>query len=432
MSSIPIERPSRPLTTTIGIPGSKSLTNRALVAAALADGTSILSGALLADDTHRMIDILKRLGFAVASDPRGGRIEITGSGGYIPNADAECFCGNSGTTMRFCTALAALGRGRYGFDGVERMRERPMGQLVDAIRALGAHVVCGDKEGYPPFTVMAKGLAGGTVTFDRPPSSQFISALLLAAPAARSDVMLEVKGPLVSAPYVTMTTALMSAFGPTVIQDIQETSARFIVAAPQHYRAQDYRIEPDASNASYFLAAPAVAGGTVTVEGLGMSSIQGDIRFVDLLERMGCTTQRSTHRVTVHGPATGQKLQAIDVDLNRMPDMVQTVAVLALFAAGPTSIRNVANLRIKETDRLSALARELTALGAHVDQAEDGLTIHPPDRIQPTAINTYDDHRMAMSFALVGLAIEGIVINHPECVSKTFPDFFERWAKLSA
>ena len=348
----------------------------------------------------------------------------------MPNSEADCFCGNSGTTIRFCTALAALGYGRYRLDGVARMRQRPIEPLGEAIQRLGGGIEYHDRPGYPPLTVHARGLSGGTVMFDNPASSQFVSALLLAAPAAMGDVMFEVRGPLVSAPYVRMTTAVMSAMGVVVIEDIQPESARFIVAAHQRYRAGALPIEPDASNASYFLAAPAVAGGRVTVRGLGSNSVQGDIGIVDLLEQMGCAAERGPDALTVHGPQRGTKLKALDVDLNAMPDMVQTVAVLALFADGVTRLRNVANLRVKETDRLAALAHELTALGAGVVEHAEGLTIRPPDRITPAAIDTYDDHRMAMSFALVGLAVEGIVINDPECVSKTFPDFFDRWSQL--
>lgn len=431
MPQVPIQVATRPLDATVTIPGSKSLTNRAMVAAALAHGTSILDGALLAGDTERMIDTLRRFGFAATSDSDANRIEITGRGGHVPAMESDCFCGNSGTTIRFCAAVAALGHGRYRFDGVPRIRERPIGQLADALQSLGAFVEYEDREGFPPLTVIARGLSGGTVTFDRPPSSQFLSALLLAAPAAANDVLIRVNGPLPSAPYVAMTTSLMADFGPAVIEDVRPNSARFIVAAPQPYHARQYNIEPDASNASYFLAAPAIAGGRITVNSLGTSSIQGDVLFVDALEKMGCEIEREVDRLTVHGPAVGTRLRAIDLDLNAMPDMVQTVAVLAMFADGPTTIRNVANLRLKETDRLDALKRELTALGARIDLRDDGLTIRPPDRIGPANVNTYGDHRMAMSFALIGLRVEGIVIKDADCVDKTFPDFFRRWADLT-
>ncbi len=430
MTSLAIRPAQKPLSAVVTIPGSKSLTNRAMVIASLARGTSIISNALFADDTECMIGALRALGFAITADSTEQRIEITGRGGHVPNTDAHLECGNSGTTLRFCCALCALGHGRYSLDGVPRMRERPIGQLVTALQSLGAGAEYTQALNCPPVTLHAQGLRGGTVVFDRPPSSQFISALLMAAPAAAADVMIDVHGPVISAPYLTMTADLMDAFGATVIAEMREDGARFIIPSPQTYRPRDHRVEPDASNASYFLAAPAVAGGVVSVEGLGTESIQGDVKFVDLLETMGCEVTRSSQRLTVRGPAAGCLLKAIDVDLNDMPDMAQTVAVLALFADGPTVIRNVANLRLKETDRLSALARELAALGARIEQREDGLTITPPDRILPAKIHTYDDHRMAMSFALAGLGAEGVVIDDPNCVRKTFPDFFGSWDQL--
>jgi 3-phosphoshikimate 1-carboxyvinyltransferase len=243
--------------------------------------------------------------------------------------------------------------------------------------------------------------------------------------------MIDVTGRVVSIPYIRMTLAVLDAFGVSVVDQIDATGAKFIVPAPQPYRGCRYAIEPDASNASYFLAAPAVAGGCVTVEGLGTDSVQGDARFVDLLEQMGCSVDSEPARLTVHGPAPGQKLRALDVDLNPMPDMVQTVAVLALFADGPTRVHNVENLRIKETDRLAALACELRKRGATVEEQPDGLVIHPPGSVRPGPVDTYRDHRMAMSFALAGLGADGIVINDPGCTAKTFPDFFDRWARLT-
>lgn len=432
MSKIALQPALRPLDATVTVPGSKSLTNRALTAAALAHGKSALAGALFSDDTEYMMDVLMRLGFDLNADAERQRIDVKGRGGHVPAMDANCFCGNSGTTIRFCTALAALGDGVYRFDGTARMRQRPIGALVDALRSLGVVIEYDGDEGCPPLTIRASGLSGGTVTFDEPPSSQFFSALLLAAPAAKADVMIDMRGPLVSRPYVRMTMTVMDAFGVAVIEDIQADRARFVVAAPQTYVAREYAIEPDASNASYFLAAPAVAGGRVTVQGLGHGSVQGDVGFVDVLEQMGCRIERSADALTVQAPPDGQRLRGVDVDLNEMPDMVQTLAVLALFAEGPTHIRRVANLRVKETDRLSALAKELTAMGATVEEEADGLRIVPPQRVRAATIKTYDDHRMAMSFALAGLAVEGVVIDDPECVAKTFPDFFNRWTQLTA
>jgi 3-phosphoshikimate 1-carboxyvinyltransferase len=418
-----------PLDAVVSLPGSKSLTNRALVAAVLAGGTSVLNHALLADDTHRMIDALKSLGFGVTVDPEAERIEVTGRGGQIPASEATIDCGNSGTTIRFCTALASLGFGAYAFDGSTRMRERPVGPLADGLRRMGVGFEWLGKEGFAPYTVRAKGIRGGTFSFGSMDSSQFLTALLLIAPVCAADVLIDVNCPMVSRPYVEMTLALMESFGVAVIADMGETRSRFIVPAPQPYCPTNFDIEPDASGASYFLAAPAIVGGSVSVIGLGTDSVQGDARFVDVLERLGCGIERSATRLAVCGPDDG-RLRAIDIDLNDMPDMVLTVAVLALFADGITRIRNVANLRIKETDRIAALATELSKLGARVEERDDGLAIDPPKHVTPAAIDTYDDHRMAMAFSLVGLRVGGISIRNPECVQKTFPDFFDRRARL--
>ncbi|MCH7813278.1 MAG: 3-phosphoshikimate 1-carboxyvinyltransferase [Planctomycetes bacterium] len=432
MSGLMLRPITGPLNAVVQVPGSKSLTNRALVVAALADGSSRLTGVLPADDTRHMIQCLRALEIDLTFDEQRCTVEVRGCGGRIPTDRADLYCGNSGTTMRFCTALAALGMGRYRLDGTQRMHERPIGDLVDALRSLGGRFEYHDTEGHPPLTVHAAGLTGGRVVFSGPPSSQMISGLLMAAPLARGDVFIEVRKQLVSAPYVAMTVAVMRAFGVETVVRIEEGGARFIVAESQRYHGREYEIEPDASNASYFLAAPAIAGGQLTVQGLGTTSVQGDVKFVDLLEKMGCRVDRGSTWLTVHGPSSDRRLVGIDVDLNDMPDMAQTLAVVALFAEGPTRIRNIANLRLKETDRLAALARELDRLGATVEIHADGLTVHPPGQVIPSAIDTYDDHRMAMSFALAALAVEGMVINDPGCVSKTFPDFFERWQGISS
>ncbi len=413
------------------LPGSKSMTNRALIAAALADGPSLLSGVLFAQDTRLMIDALGALGIAHTLDEENCVAEITGCRGHIPTCEAKLFCGNAGTVMRFATALVALGQGRFQLDGVERMRQRPIGELVEALRALGGGVEYLGQEGYPPIAVHAGGLRGAHVSLTSPESSQFVSALLLAAPYAAGDILIEAAGNVPSIPYLKLTTAVMSRFGVAVVEQYEEGGARFIVEAPQRYQGTNLTIEPDASNATYFLAAPAVTGGRVTVDRLGTDSMQGDVCFVDVLEKMGCRIERGPTRLTVYGPTGGNRLRGIDVDLQDMPDTVQTLAVLALFADGPTVIRNVANLRIKETDRLAALNRELTKLGAVVEEGPDRLRINPPAQVIPAAIDTYDDHRMAMSFALAGLKCPGIAINDPECCEKTFPDFFDRFEHLA-
>jgi len=420
-----------PINARVSLPGSKSITNRALVAAALADGHSLISNVLLAEDTRLMVEVLRALGMAVTVDEADQVAEVTGCRGQLPASDGQFFCGNSGTTMRFCAALVALGTGRYELDGVARMRERPIGRLVTALQTLGAGVEFLGADGYPPIAVHARGLTGGEVSFHSPESSQFVSAVLLAAPYAARDVFIDLIGDIPSVPYLKLTTAIMDRFGVAVLEQYRKGQARLIVAAPQRYQGAPFVVEPDASNATYFIAAAAVAGGKVTIEQLGTDSVQGDTRFVDVLEQMGCRIERKPTELTVIGPAEGQSLKGLEIDLNEMPDTVQTLAVVALFAEGPTVIRNVANLRVKETDRLAALQAELTKLGAKVETTTDSLVIVPPTQIQPATIDTYDDHRMAMSFALAGLRCDGIVIRDPECVGKTFPDFFERFAKLT-
>jgi 3-phosphoshikimate 1-carboxyvinyltransferase len=311
------------------------------------------------------------------------------------------------------------------------MHQRPIDGLTDALQVLGAGVEFPGEEGYPPLVIHAQGLRGGQVEFKVPQSSQWISALMLVAPYAQKELFLTITGETPSLPYLKMTVAVMEAFGVGVIAQYQESDSKFIVDAPQRYQARHFEIEPDASNASYFLAAPAVAGGQITIDGLGDASIQGDVRFVDVLERMGCVIDRQPHRLTVRRPAGLAKLRALDIDLNDMPDMVMTLAVLALFADGPTTIRNVRNLRIKETDRLSALASELQKLGAKVNEEPDGLCIDPPETLKIATLQTYNDHRMAMSFALAGLRHDGITIENPGCCAKTFPDFFDRFDRMA-
>jgi 3-phosphoshikimate 1-carboxyvinyltransferase len=422
----------RPLNADVTVPGSKSLTNRALIAAGLAEGHSVLSNILLADDTRLMIDALRTLGLAVTVDEAELRAEISGCGGQIPVSEATIHCGNAGTVMRFLTAVLAGAYGEFELDGVARMRQRPIGDLVDVLRVLGTGVEYLGEEGCPPLRIHARHLRGDTVQIDSPESSQFVSGLLLASSMAGADMMIDVRGDVVSRPYLRMTVRVMDAFGVAAIEQYDAAGAKFIVPAPQRYTAAAYAIEPDASNATYFLAAAAVAGGRVSIPGLGTASVQGDARFVDVLEKMGCDVNRGAETLTVRGPGAGQRLRGVDVDLADMPDTAQTLAVVALFAEGPTTIRGVANLRVKETDRLAALDAELTRLGAKVDQRDDGLTIHPPAALTPCTIQTYDDHRMAMSFALAGLRAAGLRIADPGCCAKTFPDFFARWEAMLA
>jgi 3-phosphoshikimate 1-carboxyvinyltransferase len=418
--------PVGPLRGSVRPPGSKSLTNRALVCACLADGRSELRRASFSDDAWSMIRGLQALGVKVEARERDAVLSLHGARGTVPADEADINVGNAGAPMRFLTALACLGFGRYRLDGSPRMRERPIGGLVDALRTIGAGVDYEQHEGYPPIVVLAHGLAGGEVVFDGLPSSQFLSALLMVAPYAARDVMIRVEGHVPSQPYVDMTIDVMRHFG---IELLAEEPGRFIIPASQRYLATTLDIEPDASAAAYFWAAAAITGGAVRVEGLTRESRQGDVRFADVLAQMGCTVEADEAGVTLIGPQTG-RLTGVDVDLNDMPDAVQTLAVVALLADGPTTIRNVANLRIKETDRIAALAAELAKLGARVNARADGLTIVPPATIRCAQINTYDDHRMAMSFALAGLAVEGIVIRNAACVSKSFPDYFDALSAL--
>ncbi|MCC7473794.1 MAG: 3-phosphoshikimate 1-carboxyvinyltransferase [Pirellulales bacterium] len=420
---LPINPVAKPVCGRIRPPGSKSITNRALVCAALAEGDSTLTGALDSEDTRVMIEGLGRLGIAVESREEGRTLVVRGAGGQVPALEADLFCANSGTTIRFLTALATLGHGSFRLDGVARMRERPVADLLDTLNQLGARATSELGSGCPPIVIHANGLAGGTATVGGDISSQFLSAVLMAAPAARTSVELAVRGTLVSVPYVMMTLEVMRAFGVRV--EVDSTRSKFVVAAPQTYSPHPYAIEPDASAASYFWAAAAVTGGEVTVEGLSANSLQGDVAFVECLERMGCEVRRESDAMTVvGGPLTG-----IEVDMNAISDTVQTLAVVALFAAGPTTIRNVGHIRHKETDRLAAVASELRKLGGEVEEWPDGLRI-APGRPRGATIETYNDHRMAMSFALAGLRIAGVQIANPRCVEKTFPRFFEELRQI--
>ena len=346
-------------------------------------------------------------------------VRIAGCGGRIPAREAALQVGNSGTSLRFLTAMLATGEGTYHLDGTPRMRERPVLDLLNALNGLGVDARSDLGTGCPPVTIKTTGMDGGYASVRGDVSSQFLSGLLMALPYARGLTTVEVQGALVSRPYVSMTLAVMEAFG---VKAGNRKFRRFDVY-PARYRGRDYAIEPDASAASYFFALAAITGGTITVEGLGTSSLQGDLAFVDILEHMGCTVAREAGRTTV----TGGPLRAVDVDMNAISDTVMTLAVTALFADGLTRIRNVGHIRHKETDRIAALAAELRKLGARVDELPDGLVIDPPapGKLQPARIATYDDHRMAMSFALAGLKIPGVTILDPGCVAKTYPGFWE-------
>ncbi len=418
---ITLEPAAGPVEAEVTLPGSKSFTNRALVLAALADGVSTLRAALFSEDTAVMAESLRRLGISVAEDSEALTFTVEGKGGIIPADRAELFVGNSGTTARFLTALLALGHGEYLLDGVPRMRQRPIQPLLDALRQLGVDAASVAGNGCPPVRVRASGLAGGKVRLPGNLSSQYLSALLMVGPCTPLGLEIEIEGDLVSKPYVDLTVQAMQAFGAAVGC---EGYRRFVVPGGQRYRARDYTVEPDASAASYFFALAAVTGGRVRVRNLGARSAQGDVRFVDVLERMGCQVLREDDSITVQGPPS---LRGIEVDMNAISDTVQTLAAIAPLASGPVVIRNVAHIRHKETDRIHALATELRRLGVVVDEFPDGLAIYPSP-VRPGTVQTYDDHRMAMSFAVLGCRVPGITIENPGCVAKTFPDFFERLA----
>ena len=425
--SIKIRPLEGPLDAVVRPPGSKSITNRALVCAALARGTSTLTGALESEDTQVMIVALSQMGIAIEERDGGQTLVVTGCEGQIPQWGGELQVANSGTTIRFLTSVAALGQGTFRLDGIARMRERPIADLLSALGQLGASARSEQDNGCPPVIVQARRLPGGKATVAGDISSQFLSSLLMAAPLAKQPVQLKVEGPLVSQPYVKMTLRVMEAFGVKVeASDMERVAAATFAVPNKVYQAADYAVEPDASAASYFWAAAAIAGGRVCVEGLSRESLQGDVAFCERLDQMGCRVEYADDSVAV----TGGALTGIDVDMNGISDTVQTLAAVALFAKGPTRIRGVAHIRHKETDRIADLATELRKLGATVDEYEDGLTI-TPDALRAATIDTYNDHRMAMSLSLVGLKVPGVVINDPGCTAKTHPKFFEDLAGLT-
>ena len=400
----------------VNVPGSKSITNRALVIAALADGVSVLKGIGEGDDIDRMLDCLGILGFEI--ERGGGVCNVGGRGGKIPASKAELNTGNSGTTMRFLTAMTALGNGTYTLDGIKRMRERPIGDLLEALQQLGVKFREGQGD-YPPVTITGGIGPGGCVKIRGDASSQYLTALLMIAPCLKNGMAVEIEGELVSKPYVDITMKVMADFGVRVENNCYR---RFSVEGGQAYSPRHYDIEGDASAASYFLAAAAICGGSVRVENVSLDSVQGDARFAGLLGRMGCCVSDEGGGIKIE--AEREKLKGLDIDMNDMPDMVQTLAIVSLFARERTVMRNVSNLRLKETDRLSALTAEINKLGARAVEREDGIEIEP-GKLHGATIATYNDHRMAMSFALAGLRVDGIEIEDPGCVTKTFPRYFE-------
>lgn len=418
---LPLAPVSDPVSAAVRLPGSKSITNRALLLAALADGQSCLIAPLHSEDTFYMAQALRALGVSVDEQPNGDFL-VTGRGGELSAPTETLFIGNSGTTVRFLTAAACLAPAGADvvLDGVARMRERPIRDLVGALLTLGVEAECLNGGGCPPVRVRGGGLPGGACRLRGNVSSQFLTALLQVAPYAKQTVQIEIIGELISKPYVDITRSVMASFGVEMVNDGYK---RLSVPTGQRYAAREFAVEADASNASYFLAAAAVTGSTVTLDNLGTDSIQGDIKFVNVLERMGCTVTRGP-QITLTGPP---QLRGIEADMEAIPDTAQTLAVVCAFADGPSHLTNLASLRVKETDRVAAIAKELPKLGVRVDEGRDDWTIHPPVDYTGAAIDTYDDHRMAMAFAVAGLKIPGVIINNPGCVAKTFPDFWIRW-----
>ena len=416
-TSLQITPVNHSLDVTVRVPGSKSLTNRALLIAALANGTTRISNALFSDDSKYFANALKTLGFDIQLDEPNQEMTVTGLDGKIPATKAELFIGNAGTAARFLSAFLTLGNGEYVLDGDARMRERPIGDLIDALHQLGVELEATNN--CPPVEIFAKGLLGGKTKIAGNISSQFLSALLMVSPYAKSLIEIEVATELNSKPYVDMTIAIMQEFGVEIERDRYK---RFTIRPTSYLPHTTYQIESDASAASYFFAAPAICGGTVRVENIGRRSKQGDIAFLDILEQMGCTVKEGENFIEV---TSMQNLQGIEVDMRDIPDTAQTLAAIAPFASSPTRIRGIASARLKETDRVYATCTELTRLGVRVDEHEDGMTIYPCDEIQPATIQTYNDHRTAMAFSLIGLRVDGITIENPSCVSKTFPNFFE-------
>ncbi len=405
-----------PLDAAVVVPGSKSITNRALVVAALAEGCSTLEGALSAEDTEAMADSLVRLGIPVSIDTSASEIAVEGRGGRLAPGPVELDARLSGTTARFVLPVLALGQGRYRLDGLPPLRHRPMGPTLGALRRLGAVVEEEAAAGHLPVSVVASGLKGGTVRVPGSASSQFASGLLLSAPAMAEGLHLELEPPTVSRPYLELTLAVMEAFGAQVAGNVESG----VTVDAGRYRGRCYRIEPDASAASYFFAAAAICGGRVRVPGLGRASAQGDLAFVDILDAMGARVRWEEGAVEV---SSGDDLRGVEVDMADCSDVAQTLAAVAVFASSPTRVRGIGFIRRKETDRIAAVVGELRRCGIDAMEEADGFTVRP-GRPRPARIETYHDHRMAMSFTLLGLREPGIEIADPSCVAKTFPGFF--------
>lgn len=399
-------------------PPSKSYTQRALIISSLASGKSIIRKPLFSDDTRYMISALNQ--FGVKIERKKDALSIHGSNGKLNRAKGKIFVGNAGTAMRFIAAIASLADGTTIITGDKRMQQRPIQDLLDALSQLG--VRSESCSGFPPVKIFGNSLIGGSAKIKGSTSSQYLSSILMCAPYAKKDVKIDILGNLASKPYVDITTDAMKSFGAGIKNFNYK---RLVVKAGKKYSPRNYRVEGDASSASYFLAAAAVTKGRVRVNNINPGSKQGDIKFADILKKMGCSVAKGKSFIEVKG----HSLKSIDIDMNKMPDIVPTLAVVSLFADSTTTIRNVQNLRVKETDRIRALAFELRKTGANVEEMNGGLKIRRR-RLQKAIIETYNDHRMAMGFAIAGLAISGIRIKNPNCVAKSFPDFWDKFSQL--
>jgi 3-phosphoshikimate 1-carboxyvinyltransferase len=413
---------------TLKLPGSKSLSNRALLLATLAIGRTTLHNLLDAEDVQHMLDALQSLGIPlIRSAENPSTLIIEGSGGYFPARQARCFLGNSGTSMRSLAAILCIGQGDYILEGEPRMYERPIGDLVEGLKALGADIDYLGEEGYPPLHIKSAPLKGGRISISGKTSSQYLSAVLMLAPYAETPVSIQISDELISKPYVLMTLDIMRTFGISVKTNADYT--QFDIPLGRYISPNEYWIESDASSASYFLAAGAIAGGTVRLEGIGKHSIQGDSRFAAVLAQMGATVRYESHAIEID---KATHLQGIDIDMNDMPDAAMTLAMVGLFAETPVTLRNIASWKVKETDRLHALSTELRKVGATVETGEDWIRVYPlkKGQWQYAEIATYNDHRIAMCFSLVALGGISVTILDPRCTAKTFPTYFEAFKTL--
>lgn len=411
----------------VRLPGSKSITNRAFLIAALARGTTRLHNLLKSDDTRYMGEALQKLGVKIDFSDDYSEAVVTGNAGPISvEGVVDLYLGNAGTAMRSLTAALTLGRGEFSLGGEERMSERPIRDLVDALRSLGAGIEYRETEGYPPVHIKASGLAGGYVEVNGNISSQYLTALLICAPYCKAPLHIHVKGELISAPYIELTMDVMRSFG---IEVRHENLRDFYVPQGVYTASADYDVEGDASSASYPLAAAAIARGKVRVLGVGKDSIQGDVAFVDVLRKMGARVEVGPDWIACDG--NGCSLHGVDLNLNDIPDAAMTVSVLALFADSPSKISGIASWRVKETDRIAAISAELQKFGARVTTDMDSITIVPPEKLVPATVETYNDHRMAMCFSLVSLGGVAVKIMDPACVNKTYPHFFEDFTRLA-